>query len=284
MAIRHRATTRRWLILAVVAVLVGLGVDTSFVVGLVGLVLPTPSPKARCSGGQLVGAGRACMRGGRWPSASGVAVLLDTRLLMNPAASRPACSIRSRAGRSEIARGAGLTAPLLLALLDGGILILAVVGSGRVSAPSARHPVPGHLADGVADAGVADADARGALPGSADAAGRAAGRVRAAAACAPGWSRPAARTTVLGLVGLVPVVTAGLPGQRGLRANLSPWGSSGVVLVAGLLLAGLLAFNLLRGAGAWRGVRDLAAGAAGGREHARRDAGRSRRAATIAAS
>jgi len=33
----------------------------------------------------------------------------------------------------------------------------------------------------------------------------------------------------------------------GLRQNLSPWGASGVVLAAGLLLAGLLAFNLLRG-------------------------------------
>src|SRR5262245_50374822 len=53
-----------------------------------------------------------------------------------------------------------------------------------------------------------------------------------------------ARTTVLGLIGLIPIVTAAFQINIGLRQNLSPWGTSGVVLVAGLLLAGLLAFNL----------------------------------------
>jgi hypothetical protein len=56
-----------------------------------------------------------------------------------------------------------------------------------------------------------------------------------------------ARTTVLGLVALIPIVTASFQINTGLRSNLSPWGASGIVLVAGLLLAGLLAFNLLRG-------------------------------------
>jgi hypothetical protein len=56
------------------------------------------------------------------------------------------------------------------------------------------------------------------------------------------------RTTMIGLLGLVPVVTAGFQVNAGINANLSPWSSAGVVLVAGLLLAGLLAFNLLRGA------------------------------------
>ena len=56
------------------------------------------------------------------------------------------------------------------------------------------------------------------------------------------------RTTVIGLAALIPIVTASFQINVGLRQNLSPWGASGVVLVAGLLLAGLLAFNLLRGA------------------------------------
>jgi hypothetical protein len=56
-----------------------------------------------------------------------------------------------------------------------------------------------------------------------------------------------ARTTVIGLAALIPIVTASFQVNVGLRQNLSPWGASGVVLAAGLLLAGLLAFNLLRG-------------------------------------
>ena len=54
------------------------------------------------------------------------------------------------------------------------------------------------------------------------------------------------RATVLRA--LIPIVTASFQINAGLRSDLSPWGASGVVLVAGLMLAGLLAFNLLRGA------------------------------------
>jgi hypothetical protein len=56
-----------------------------------------------------------------------------------------------------------------------------------------------------------------------------------------------ARTTLIGLAGLVPVITTAFQINLGLRSGLSPWGAAAVVLVGGLILVGLLAFNLIRG-------------------------------------
>jgi len=238
---------RKWLVTALVAASVGLGFDTSFVVGLVGLALSYAIAE-----GDIFG--RASWLGPiglHWRRALmiavGVAVVLDTRLLMNPGGIQAGFFDPLTRWTTEISRGAGLTSPLLLALMDAGILVLALVGLAEYRrharavrflgtwlvvsltlASLMRMPELRYLA-------------QPALPASLLAGF---GLLRLGAWLAAAGS---IRTTVLGLVGLVPIVTAALQVNAGLRSNLSPWGASGIVLVAGLLLAGLLAFNLLRG-------------------------------------
>src|SRR5262249_33203171 len=60
--------------------------------------------------------------------AVGVAILLDTRLLMNPGGIQAGLFDPLSRWTTEVSRGAGLTAPLLLGLLDGCILVLALIG------------------------------------------------------------------------------------------------------------------------------------------------------------
>jgi 4-amino-4-deoxy-L-arabinose transferase-like glycosyltransferase len=238
---------RRWLAVALVAVFAGIGMDTSFVIGLAGLFLAYAIAE-----GEIFG------RVSWWPPvrdnvrwalviAVGAAILLDTRFLTSPGGIQAGLFDPLSRWIGEVARGAGLTGPLLLGLLDGGILLLAVIGvaeyprrprvirflgtwlivaltlTSLMRMPETRYLVlpvlPGALLAGF-------------------------GLLRLTTWIAEAGSL---RTTILGLVGLVPVVTAAFQVNAGLRANLTPWNASAIVLVAGLLLAGLVAFNLLRG-------------------------------------
>jgi hypothetical protein len=238
---------RRWLITTVVAALVGVGVDTSFVVGLVGLILAYAIAEGEIFGkvswlGPVAANWRRALVIGVV-----VAILLDTRLLTTPGGIQAGLFDPLTRWTTEISRGAGLTAPILLGLLDGAIVLLALIGLveyprrsrairflgtwlvvSLTLASLMRMPEVRYLALPLLPASL--------LAGF--------GLYRL---CAWIVEAGSVRTTVLGLVAIVPVITTSFQINAGLRQNLSPWGASGVVLVAGLLLAGLLAFNLLRG-------------------------------------
>lgn len=239
---------RHWLALTMVAALIGLGLDTSFMVGLIGLLLAYAIAE-----GDIFG------RSAWWEPVSkharlalaigvGAAILLETRFFTNPQGLQAGLVDPLTRWIGEIARGAGLTAPLLVAMLDGSILILAMIGLleypkyprairflgtwtlvSLTLASLMRMPESRYLVQPVVPAAM--------LAGY--------GLLKL-------WSWLVAagcmRSTMIGLLGLVPVVTAGFQINIGLNANLSPWNSAAVVLLAGLLLAGLLAFNMLRGA------------------------------------
>ena len=237
----------RWLVVAAVGVSVGIGTDTSFVVGLLGVVLA-----------YLIAEGEFFGPVGWWRPASahwrpalaigiGAAILLDTRLLMNPNGIQAGLIDPLWRWTGEVTRGAGLTAPVLVVLLDGGILILALFGLAEYPrrpreirflatwllvsltlGSLMRMPDLRYLSQPIVPAGL--------LAGF--------GLLRLTCWIVEAGSM---RTTVLALAALIPVVTASFQINAGLRSNLSPWSASGVVLVAGLLLVGLLAFNLLRG-------------------------------------
>jgi hypothetical protein len=237
----------RWLIAASVAAFVGVGIDSSFVVGLIGAALAYAIAEGEIFGkvawwGPLMAHGRRALAIG-----VGAAVLLDTRLLMNPNGIQAGLIDPLWRWTGAITQGAGLTAPLLVLMLDGGIVLLALIGFLEYTRqPKAvrflgswllvsltlsalmRMPDIRYVSQPVLPAAL--------LAGF--------GLLRLGRWIVEAGS---VRTTVLGLVGLIPIVTASFQISVGLRQNLSPWGASGVVLVAGLLLAGLLAFNLLRG-------------------------------------
>jgi hypothetical protein len=238
----------RWLIMTVVAAFIGVGLDTSFVVGLVGVALAYAIAEGDIFG--RVSWWKPASTHGRRALAIGlvVAVLLNTRLLMNPNGIQAGLIDPLWRWTSEISRGAGLTAPLLVVLLDGAILILALIGLLEYSRRPREVRFLGIwlLVSLTLTSLMRMPDVRylsyPVLPAVLLAGFGLLHLVR--------WivEHGSVRTTVLGLVALVPVVTASIQINAGLRQNLSPWGSGGVVLVAGLLLVGLLAFNLLRGA------------------------------------
>jgi len=236
-----------WLTLALTAGFVGLGFDTSFVVGFGGLVLGYA-----ISEGELFGGASWWQPMRRYgPRALAiallVAVLCNTRLMMNPAGLQAGLVDPLWRWYSDIARGAGLVAPLLVLFLDGGIVVLAVVGlfdlkrmpravrflgtwllvsltlAALMKMPDLRflvHPIlPAALLAGL-------------------------GLRRLAIWIADGGTT---RAILIGLVGLVPVVTTAFQINTGLRNNLWPWGAASVIFIGGIVLVGLLAFNLLRG-------------------------------------
>ena len=237
----------RWLVAASVAIFIGIGLDASFILGLASVALAYAIAEGDIFGkvswwAPVAQHGRRALAIGL-----GVAVLLNTRLLMNPNGIQAGLIDPLGRWTTDIARGAGLTAPLLFALLDGGILLLALLGFLEYTrnprairflgtwllvsltlASLMRMPDARYLAQPVLPAAL--------LAGY--------GLLRLTT-----WIIEAGsvRTTLLGLAGLIPIVTAAFQINAGLRQNVSPWGASGVVLIAGLLLSALLAFNLLRG-------------------------------------
>jgi hypothetical protein len=236
-----------WLTVACTAVLVGLGLDPSFALALAGVVLAFA-----ISEGDLTG------RTTWWPPvrqhapralaiAAGVALLLETRLGTSPSGLQAGVIDPLWRWYSDVARGAGLTAPLLVGLLDGAIMCLALVGLlefrarprvvrflgtwlivALTLASLMRMPDHRYLAPAVLPAAL--------LAGF--------GLLRLASWIQEGGTT---RAIVIGLIGLVPVITTAFQINAGLRSGVSPWGAATVVLIGGLILVGLLAFNVLRG-------------------------------------
>ncbi|MCC6175467.1 MAG: glycosyltransferase family 39 protein [Chloroflexi bacterium] len=237
---------RGWLVGGAVAVAVGLGFDPSFTVGLIGVALAYAIAE-----GDILGRSSWLPALKRWGPLALVgavltAVVLDTRFLMNPSGLQAGLVDPFWRWTGDVARGSGLTAPLIVVLLDGAVLLLAVVGLGAYRrrpravrflgtwllvaltlAALMRMPDTRYLVQPVLPAAL--------LGGF--------GLVRAIEAVRV-WGNTT--TTVVALAGLVPIVTASFQINTGLRQGGSPWGAAGVVLVAGLLLVGLVAFNLLR--------------------------------------
>jgi hypothetical protein len=236
-----------WLVLAVTAALIGIGIDTSFVVGVAGLALGY----AICEGdfvGRVTWWESARRHGPRALAIAAVAaILLDTRLLMTPAGLQAGVVDSLSRWTGDIARGAGLTAPLLIGLLDGALLFLAVLGV--VDYP--KHPRAVRFLGTWLLVSLTLAS----LMRMPDTRFLVQPIVPAALLAGLGlqrlcrWLREAGstRTILLGLAGLIPIVTAAFQINMGLRSNLSPWTAATVVLVGGLILVGLLAFNLIRG-------------------------------------
>ena len=238
----------RWLIATSVAAFVGVGLDTSFVVGLVGVALAYAIAEGDIFGqvawwAPVTAYGRRALAIG-----VGVAVILDTRFLMNPNGIQAGLIDPLSRWTGSVTQGAGLTAPLVALMLDGGIVVLALIGLLEYTRqPRAIRFLGTWLLVALTLAALMRMpDLRYLCHPILTAALLAGFGLRWLAR----WIVEAgsARTTVIGLAALVPIVTASFQINVGLRQNVSPWGPSGVVLVAGLLLAGLLAFNLLRGA------------------------------------
>jgi len=237
-----------WLALALTSALIGLGFDTCFVIGLSGLVL-----------GYAISEGDIFGRVSWWapvrrhgPRALAIAaiaaVACDTRLLMNPSGLQAGLVDPLTRWTGDVARGAGLTAPLLLGLLDGPILALAILGllEYRQQPRAIRFLGTWLLVSLTLASLMRMPDARYLVQPLLPAALLAGLGLRRLAR----WLIEAGsmRTTLIGLAGLVPLITTAFQINMGLRNNLSPWGAASVVLVGGLILVGLLAFNLLRGA------------------------------------
>lgn len=238
---------RGWLVLAATAALIGVGIDTSFMIGLAGLVLGFAISEGDIFG-RVSWWGSVRRHGPRaFMIAAITAVLLNTRLLMNPAGLQAGAVDSLWRWTGDIARGAGLTAPLLTGLLDGSLLVLTVLGLVDYSkhqrtvrflgtwllvsltlASLMRMPDIRFLVQPIVPAAL--------LAGL--------GLQRLIRWLSEAGS---ARTTLLGLVGLIPLITTAFQINLGLRSNLSPWGASAVVLFGGLILVGLLAFNLIQG-------------------------------------
>jgi hypothetical protein len=241
------SSERRWLVALLVSALVGVGIDTSFTLGLIGLILAYAIAE-----GDLFGKAswwEPAAKHGRYALAVGalVAVLLDTRFLMNPSGIQAGLIDPLWRWTDEIARGAGFFAPVVVMLLDGSLLILAAVGMieyprrprtirflgtwlfvSLILASLMKMPDVRYLSQPLLPAALLGGFGLLVLARWLVAAG-------------------SNRTLVVGLVGLVPIVTTSFQINAGLRQNLSPWSASAVVLAAGLLLICLLAFNLLRG-------------------------------------
>jgi len=238
----------RWLIATSVAAFVGVGLDTSFVVGLVGVALAYAVAEGDIFGAVAWWAPVRAYGGRALAIGVGVAVVLDTRFLMNPNGIQAGLIDPLSRWTGSVTQGAGLTAPLLALMLDGGIVVLALIGLLEYTRqPRAIRFLGTWLLVALTLAALMRMpDLRYLCHPILPAALLAGFGLRWLAR----WIVEAGsvRTTLIGLAALVPIVTASFQINVGLRQNVAPWGPSGVVLVAGLLLAGLLAFNLLRGA------------------------------------
>jgi 4-amino-4-deoxy-L-arabinose transferase-like glycosyltransferase len=239
----------RWLIAACTSLLLGLAADPSFVLALGGLILAV----AIAEGELLVRPPWLASARAALPGAVGtavlVAVLVDTRLLMNPGGFQAGLVDPLWRWTGDVVRGAGLLAPLLLLLIDGGTILLALVGLTTyrrheravrilgtwlvVAVPLAalvRQPDLRYLAQPLLPASL--------LAGL--------GLARLVEVVIRNGTQ---RSAVFGLCGLIPLVTAGFQVNAALRSGQDSWVSAGIVVLAGLLIVALIALNSLPPAG-----------------------------------
>ncbi|MDP8921790.1 MAG: glycosyltransferase family 39 protein [Chloroflexota bacterium] len=236
---------RRWLVGALAAVALGLASDPSLTVGLAGALLAYAIaegdvgtlrawfPTARAA------VGRAAL------VALGVGVLVSTRLLMNPIGVQAGLIDPLWTWSGDVARGSGLRAPLLFLLEDGGTLLLAAIGAARYRChPRSVRFLGVWLIIALTLASLMrQPDARYLFQPSVPAA------LLGGLGLVCLWERlrahASSRTVVVGLAALVPLVTATIQINAGLRQDQDPWIPAAVVAAAGLLLVALLAFNIL---------------------------------------
>lgn len=235
----------RWLMGAFVAVALGLASDPSFTVGLAGALLAYAIAegdvglRAPWIPAARAWAGRAALL------ALGVSILVSTRLLMHPIGVQAGLIDPLWAWSVDVSRGSGFRAPILYLLEDGGTLLLALFGAAAYRghrrevrflgiwllvamtlASLMRQPDPRYLFQATLPAALLGGLGLCWLYETLRAYGT-------------------SRAVLVGLAALVPLVTAAFQINAALRQNQSAWGSAAVVVVAGLLLVGLLAFNIL---------------------------------------
>ena len=235
----------RWLTGAITSGLLGLAADTSFTVVIGSLALAL-----------AVAEGDRLARPIWWPAirraAPGaigtallVAVVVDTRLLMNPNGLGAGLFDPFWAWSGDVVRGGGLVAPIMLLLVDGGAFALAMIGLAgfrryprtasllgtwllvsTILATLMRQPDLRYLVQPLVPAALLGGIGLGRLLEVL--------RVRGSA-----------RSSVVGLAGLVPLLAAGFQINAGLRSGQDPWASAGSLALVGLLIVGLAAMNWL---------------------------------------
>ena len=235
----------RWLTGAVSSALLGLAADPSFTVVIGSLALAL----AVAEGDRLAHPlWWAAMRRGA-PRAIGIALLLavvvDTRFLMNPNGLGAGVFDPLWAWSVDVVRGGGLVAPIMLLLVDGGAFALAMIGLATFRSYPRTAGLLGTwlLVSTVVATVMRQPDLRYLVQPLIPAAllgglglGRLLETLRA---------RGSARSTVFGLVGLVPLLAAGFQINAGLRSGQDPWASGGLVMLVGLLIVALAAINWL---------------------------------------
>jgi hypothetical protein len=236
----------RWLLGCAVSVVLGLASDASFVVALAALVLAA-----------AIAEGDAATRPSWWVSLPagvkpalavglGVAIVADTRFLMNLNGVQAGLIDPLWRWLSDVSRGEGLWAPVYLLLLDGGVVLLALIGL----ADFRRH----YRAVRILGAWLLVALTLAMLVRQPDARYLAYPLIPATLLAGLGLerlvcllrARGTLRTAVVGVAGLVPLITAGFHVNSTLRAGQDPWLSAGIIVVAGLLLVAIVGVNVLR--------------------------------------
>ena len=235
----------RWLVATCVAIVLGLASDPSFTVGLGTAILAYTIAEGDVG---LRGGWRPAARAWTGPSllvALGVGILVSTRLLMNPNGIQAGLIDPLWAWSVDVSRGSGLRAPVLYLLEDGGTLLLALFGAAAYR----RHPrIVRFLGIWLLVAMTLASLMRQPDP-------RYLFQASIPAALLGGlglvWlyetlrQYGTGRAVLVGLALFIPFITAAFQINAALRANQSPWASVAVVVGAGLLLVGLLAFNIL---------------------------------------
>ena len=233
------------LVAIAVSTALGLTADPAFALAVLGLVLGVAilegDPSARPAWlAQLRAHGRGALAIGAL-----VGALASSRLLMNLPGIQAGLVDSLWRWTADVGRGAGSLAPVLLALVEGGTLVLAAIRlATRARHDRAARLLAVWLAVALAlSALVRQPDLRylshPTLP-AALLAGLGLHDLLAAIA-----RRPTLRSAVFSALALVPLVTATFQINTGLRQGGSPWALASVVAGAGLLCVFLLAVSRL---------------------------------------
>jgi hypothetical protein len=238
-----------WLTAALVSGVLGLAADPSFTVAIGALVV-----------GAAIAEGDVLARPGWWQAARdhargalGVAlitaVLVDTRFMTSMMGIEAGVVEPLWRWSTDVVRGAGLTAPALLLLIDGGTLALAAIGlmATRAAHRRAVRILGAWLVVALAlTAVMRQPDLRyliqPLLPATLLAGFGLAWLIEAVR------QHGTARSTVVALVALAPLVTAGFQINASLRAGQNPWLTASIVALAGWVAIAWLGWGYLRAA------------------------------------
>ena len=242
----HRGAGAGWLAASLAGVTLGLAADPSFTVALGGLLLAL-----------AIAEGEGVVRPALWhaaraqlPRAAAIALLVglvvDTRLLMNPAGTQAGLIDPLWRWISDVARGSGLVTPVLLLLIDGGTLTLAAIGLAEYrSHPRLVRLLATWLIVSLSLACLMrQPDLRYLLQPLVPAA--LLGGLGLRRLVDEIWAHGGLRSTVFALALMVPLVAAGFRINIGLRSGQDPWATAALLAVAGVLLVAVVAARALR--------------------------------------